>query len=53
MLPHALCINATKYHADYNNYKCKNISIKMLNDVGVTVPKSRETRAVDIQQHRG
>ena len=33
-------------------YKCKNISIKMLNDVGMTVPKSRETRAVYIQQHR-
>ena len=27
-------------------YKCKNISIKMLKDVGMTVPKSRETRAV-------
>ena len=34
-------------------YKCKNISIKMLKDVGMTVPKSRETRAVYMQQHRG
>ena len=33
--------------------KCKNISIKMLKDVGMTVPKSRETRAVYMQQHRG
>ena len=34
-------------------YKCKNISIKMLKDVGMTVPKSRETRAVYMQQHMG
>ena len=33
----------------------KNISIKMLKDVGMTVPKSRETSAVQlyIQQDRG
>ena len=31
-------------------YKCKNISIKMLKDA---VPKSRKTRAVYMQQHRG
>ena len=33
--------------------KCKNISIKRLKDVGMTVPKSRETRAVYMQQQRG
>ena len=27
-------------------YKCKNIPIKMLKDVGMTVAKIRETRAV-------
>ena len=32
-------------------YKCKNISIKMLKDVGMTVPKIRET--VYMQQNRG
>ena len=31
----------------------KNISIKMLKDVGMTVPKSRETSAVYMQQDRG
>ena len=31
-------------------YKCKNISIKVLKDVGMTVPKSRETSAVYMQQ---
>ena len=33
----------------------KNISTKMLKDVGMTVPKSRETSAVDsyMQQDRG
>ena len=31
----------------------KNISIKVLKDVGMTVPKSRETRAVYMQQNRG
>ena len=30
----------------------KNISINMLKDVGMTVPKGRETRAVYMQQHR-
>ena len=30
-----------------------NISIKMLKDVGMTVPKSRETSAVYMQQDRG
>ena len=30
--------------------KRKNISIKMLKDVGMTVPKSRETSAVYMQQ---
>ena len=29
----------------------KNISIKMLKDVGMTMPKSRETSAVYMQQH--
>ena len=31
----------------------KNISIKMLEDVGMTVPKSRETNAVYMQKDRG
>ena len=31
----------------------KNISIKMLKDVGMTVQKSRETSAVYMQQDRG
>ena len=31
----------------------KNISIKMLKDVGMTVPKSTETSAVYMQQNRG
>ena len=38
--PHPLCCCI---------YKCKNISIKMLKDVGMTVPKRRETRAVYMQ----
>ena len=33
--------------------KCKNISIKMLKDVGMTVPKSRETSVVYMQQDKG
>ena len=31
----------------------KNISIKMLKDVGMTVPKSRETSTVYMQQDKG
>ena len=31
----------------------KNISLKMLKDVGITVSKSRETSAVYMQQDRG
>ena len=34
-------------------YKYKNISIKMLKDVGMAVPKSRETSPVYMQQDRG
>ena len=34
-------------------YKVKKNIIKMLKDVGMTVPKSRETRAVYMQQNRG
>ena len=46
-------IEVSKYsHNTYVN-KCKSISIKMVKDVGMTVPKSRETRAVYMQQHRG
>ena len=33
--------------------RSKNISIKMLKDVGMTVPESRETSAVYMQQDRG
>ena len=33
--------------------KSKNISIKMLKDVGMTVPKSRETRTVYICSNAG
>ena len=33
-----------------SNKGSKNISIKMLKDVGMTVPKSRETSAVYMQQ---
>ena len=33
--------------------KFKNIAIKMLKDVGMTMPKSRETSAVYMQQDRG
>ena len=40
-------------HNPMQRNKCKNISIKMLKDVGMTVPKSRETRAVYMQQHMG
>ena len=36
-----------------NSKGSKNISIKMLKDVGMTVPKSRETSAVYMQQDRG
>ena len=36
-----------------DNKGSKNISIKMLKDVGMTVPKSRETSAVYMQQDRG
>ena len=34
-------------------FKSKNISIKMLKDVGMTMAKSRETSAVYMQQDRG
>ena len=39
----------------YFTKESKNISSKMLKDVGMTVPKSRETSAVYcyMQQHRG
>ena len=33
--------------------RSKNISIKMLKDVGMTVPKSRDTSAVYMLQNRG
>ena len=33
-------------------YMWEKISIKMLKDVGMTVPKSGETSAVNMQQHR-
>ena len=43
----ALC----KHIVFASKYTTKNqISIKMLKDVGMTVPKSRETRAVYMQQ---
>ena len=35
------------------NYKCKNIFIKMLKDVGMAVPKTRETKAVYMPQDKG
>ena len=36
------------HHNDHYYYKCKNISIKMLKDVGMAVLKIRKTRAVYI-----
>ena len=41
------------YNQPYCHKGSKNISIKMLKDVGMTVPKSRETSAVYMQQDRG
>ena len=45
---------AESAHSRYSK-ESKNISTKMLKDVGMTVPKSRETSPVDsyMQQHRG
>ena len=40
-------------HVLLHNKVYKNISIKMLKDVGKIVLKSRETSAVYMQQHRG
>ena len=37
----------------YIHTQDRNISIKMLKDVGMTVPKSRETSAVYMQQDKG
>ena len=51
--PHSSSLLVSHCALPCPTYKCKNISIKMLNDVGMTVPKSRETRAVYIQQYRG
>ena len=44
---------ASKYTTKNRGNKCRNVSIKMLKDVGMAVTKSRETRAVYMQQHRG
>ena len=40
-------------HPLASNVGSKNISIKMLKDVGMTVTKSRETSAVYMQQDGG
>ena len=36
-----------------SNTKCKNIFIKMLKEVGMAVPKIRETRVVYMPQDKG
>ena len=43
----------TALNFDSTVHKCKNISIKMLKDVGMTVPKLEKQGQYNMQQNRG